>query len=30
VAVHPTGSVTFGPGGIDTLPSSLTLTITPK
>jgi hypothetical protein len=30
VPIHPTGSVTFGPGGTDTLPSSLTLTITPK
>ena len=30
VPVHPTGSVTFGPGGIDTLPSSLSLTITAK
>jgi uncharacterized repeat protein (TIGR01451 family) len=26
----PTGTVTFGPGGIDTLPNSLTLTITAK
>jgi titin len=30
VPLHPTGSVAFGPGGIDTLPSSLSLTITPK
>jgi len=30
IPVHPSGTVTFGPGGIDTLPSSLTLTITAK
>jgi uncharacterized repeat protein (TIGR01451 family) len=27
---HPTGTVTFGPNGIDTLPNSVTLTITAK
>jgi hypothetical protein len=27
---HPTGTVAFGPGGIDTLPNSVTLTITAK
>ena len=30
VPVHPSGTVTFGPGGIDTLPNTLTLTITAK
>ncbi len=30
IAVHPSGTVTFGPGGVDTLPSTLTLTITAK
>jgi hypothetical protein len=30
IAVHPSGTVTFGPGGIDTLPNSVTLTITAK
>ncbi len=30
IAVHPSGTVAFGPGGIDTLPNSLTLTITAK
>jgi hypothetical protein len=30
IAVHPSGTVTFGPGGIDTLPNTLTLTITAK
>ncbi len=30
IPVHPSGTVAFGPGGIDTLPNSLTLTITAK
>jgi hypothetical protein len=30
IAVHPSGTVAFGPGGIDTLPNSVTLTITAK
>jgi len=30
IAVHPSGTVSFGPGGIDTLPNSVTLTITAK
>jgi hypothetical protein len=30
IAVHPSGTVTFGPGGIDTLSNSVTLTITAK
>jgi uncharacterized repeat protein (TIGR01451 family) len=30
IAVHPSGTVAFGPGGVDTLPNSLTLTITAK
>jgi hypothetical protein len=30
IAVHPSGTVTFGPGGIDTLANSVTLTITAK
>lgn len=30
IPVHPSGTVTFGPGGIDTLPNTLTLTITAR
>jgi uncharacterized repeat protein (TIGR01451 family) len=30
VQVHPTGTVSFGPGGLDTLPNTLSLTITAK
>lgn len=30
IPVHPSGTVSFGPGGIDTLPNSVTLTITAK